>query len=159
MAVPSWSLTARCWLTPSARYAVHAARQTANVRQQQMYAVSTAVVILSGIVAGGIVGTVMGFSIASHKDVMSKFTPTTQNRLIRWLARPTRDLNFGEGVLFVLLILTWLVVFFVLCGVPFVVAGKLQEGDSTLQAVAMATLLIAWYVGDRLGRRLWSRVF
>ena len=67
---------------------------------------------LSGIVAGGIVGIVFGFSMASHADVMRGVRPATSNRLILFVARPTSEFRSWESVVFLLLMLVWLAVFF-----------------------------------------------
>src|SRR4051812_27675284 len=106
-----------------------------------MYALSVAAVVVAGVLAGGVIGTIFGFSLASHKYVLAGYRPMNANRFIRWIARPTSEFNRGEGIIFMVLMLMWIVVFFALCVAPFVVAGKLQGDDSLLQLVAMVALV------------------
>jgi hypothetical protein len=123
-----------------------------------MSAFSVAAVVVSGFAVGGVIGTIFGFSLASHYDVMAGKRPTTSNRFLRWICRPTREFGVVEGLFFVLLILAWMVMFFALFAVPVLVAIKLDGEDSPLMGVAVASVVAASYFARHLGRKLWQRV-
>ena len=123
-----------------------------------MYALSLAAVATTGLVVGCLIGTIFGFSLASHYDVLAGRRPTASNRFLRWLCRPTREYGLIEGILFVLLMLAWLVVFFALCAIPVAVAAKIDGDDSSLIGVAIVSFVAASYFARGLGRKLWQRV-
>jgi hypothetical protein len=123
-----------------------------------MYALSIAIVAAIGSASGLLIGIVFGFGVASHYDVLAGARPRTENRFLRWICRPTRELSVLEGILFVLLMLGWLVVFFALCALPILVAAKLGDEDPLLFALAMGTFVSASFFARTLGRKLWLRV-
>lgn len=123
-----------------------------------MSIIAVTLVAIAGVLSGLAVGTVFGFSLASHKDVMSGFRPSKANRFIQWLARPSREFTSSESLLFLLFMLVWLAVFFVLCAVPVLVAVKLDGEGSPLIAFSLVVFVVAAYLGRQIGRRLWLQV-
>jgi hypothetical protein len=115
-------------------------------------------VALIGILSGGALGIVLGFSVASHRDVLSGIRPNTRNRLILFLARPTSEMRGFETVLFLILMLLWLVVFFGLCALPAVAAGRFEGDGPPLFLVAYGFAVGAWWLGQRIGIQAWSNM-
>lgn len=108
---------------------------------------------LAGVVAGAIIGVVFGFSLASHSDVLRGVRPNTTSRLILFLARPTRELNLFEIVVFVLVMLLWVVVLFGLILFPAIAAQRLAGDGMPLAPVAYASFAIAAWFGWRFSAR------
>ena len=116
---------------------------------------SAVLVAIVGAVCGGIVGIVFGFSATSHRDVLRGVRPVTDSKIIRFLARPTAEMNPAEGVLFVFIMLAWLAVFFGLMLLPAVASGRLTEGAVPLAPVAYGFTAVAWWLGFKFGARAW----
>jgi hypothetical protein len=121
-----------------------------------MSAVPLALVSASSIGAGAAVGFVLGFSVASHADVLRGVRPQTQNRLVLFLARPTSEFNFLEGVVFLGLMATWLGVFFALCALPALVAGRFGVEAEMLIPVGYGVFLVSGWLGRRFGAHVWK---
>lgn len=119
---------------------------------------NAAAVVLIGLLSGGILGLVLGFSAASHRDVLSGFRPNTNNRFILFLARPTSEFTGLESALFLLLMLLWLAVFFGLCALPAIAAAKLEGDGPPLLLVAYGFAFGAWWLGQRVGAQAWSNM-
>src|SRR6266542_5974167 len=122
-----------------------------------MDAVPLAVTVLASIVSGVAIGAVFGFSLASHRDVLAGVRPTHSNRFVRWLARPTRDLNLRDGILYLLVLIVWLVVFFALCAIPVAVAAQFAEPDSLLVKAAVFVFIGVAHFSRQVGANLWKR--
>jgi hypothetical protein len=112
-------------------------------------------VSIASLAAGGIVGFVFGFSLASHADVLRGVRPATTNRLVLFLARPTSELRLLESLLLLVLIGAWLVVFFALCAVPAVVAGRFLDDAELLTPVGYILFMSAGWLGRRFGKHVW----
>ena len=117
---------------------------------------SAVLVAAIGLFAGGVLGTVLGFSVASHKDVLRGVRPTTKNRLIVFLARLTAEMNPKEGAVFILLMLVWLAVFFALVLLPGVAADRLSGDGPPLILLAYACTAGAWWLGQKFGAHAWG---
>jgi hypothetical protein len=123
-----------------------------------MYALSLAAVVFTGLAVGSVIGTIFGFSLASHHDVLAGRRPNTSNRFLKWICRPTREFGLGESLLFLLLMLLWVVVFFAFFAIPVVVAVKIDGEDSSLMGVAIATCVAASFFARHIGSKLWQRL-
>ena len=112
--------------------------------------------IFAGIAAGGAIGTILGFSMASHYDVLRGVRPNTKSRLILFLARPTSEFTSLESVLFLFLMLVWIAVFFGLCAVPAIVSSQFSEEKMlSIEMVYAAFVLAAWF-GRKFGAHAWK---
>lgn len=120
-----------------------------------MNILGASLVALSSLAAGGIVGFVFGFSLASHADVLRGVRPATTNRLVLFLARPTSEFRLLESLLFLILMGTWLAVFFALCAVPAVVAGRFLGDAELLMPVGYVLFVVAGWFGRRFGKHVW----
>ncbi|MCA0175792.1 MAG: hypothetical protein LCH73_05820 [Proteobacteria bacterium] len=109
-----------------------------------------------GLLAGGVLGVVLGFSVASHKDVLRGVRPTTKNRLIVFLARPTAEMSFKEGIVFFFLIVVWLAVFFALVLLPGIASERLSGDGPPLILLAYGCTAVAWWLGQKFGAHAWS---
>lgn len=118
--------------------------------------IAAILVALVGFFAGGCLGVVLGFSVASHKDVLQGVRPTTTNRLILFLARPTREMKFLEAIVFLLLMLVWLAVFFGLVAAPAIASTRLSGDSPPLILLAYGCAAVAWWVGQKFGAHAWS---
>lgn len=116
------------------------------------------VIATVGLLAGGVLGVVLGFSVASHKDVLRGVRPTTKNRLILFLARPTAEMNFGEGIIFLLLMLLWLAVFFGLILLPAIASERLSGDSPNLILLAYGCSALSWWLGQKFGAHAWSTI-
>lgn len=123
-----------------------------------MHVLEIGAVFITAIAVGAVGGIVFGFSLASHPDIMAGRRPNTSSRFLRWICRPTREFGFAEGVLFVLLMLTWIVVFVALLAVPVLLAAKVDGDNSPLVVIAMATAVGVSFFARSIGRRLWQRL-
>lgn len=124
-----------------------------------MDAISAILQIFSAVIAGGVIGVIFGFSIASHNDVLRGVRPLTQNRFILFLARPTSEFSFFEGVLFFALILAWLVAFFAICAVPAFVSSKMSNGGLIAAEIVYAIFVLAGWLGRKFGAHIWKVKF
>jgi hypothetical protein len=115
-------------------------------------------VTIAGLVSGGIVGTVFGFGLASHKDVLAGIRPTRANRFIRWLARPSREFTSSETLIALILILVWIGVFLFLCAVPIVVATMVSGEGSSLGVYGFGVFVVTGLLAKYVGAELWQRV-
>lgn len=115
-------------------------------------------VALIGLLSGGVLGAFLGFSGASHRDVLSGFRPNTKNRLVLFLARPTSEMRGLESVFFLVLMLCWLVVFFGLCALPAFAAERFSGEGSSLILLAYGFAFVAWWLGRRAGAQVWSKM-
>jgi hypothetical protein len=122
-----------------------------------MSAVPLTVVVLASSLSGAALGTIFGFVLASHRDVLAWIRPTRSNTFVRWLARPTSEASLRDGLLYLLLLLVWLVVFFALCAVPIAAAAQFADPGSTFVKVAGFLFLGVAFISRRLGARLWKR--
>lgn len=113
---------------------------------------------LVSLICGGILGITLGFSAASHRDVMSGFKPKTNNHFILFLVRPTSEMRGLEAIAFLILMLVWVVAFFALAALPAVVSQKLTGDGPPLIVPAYIFAAVAWWVGGRLGARAWSNM-
>ena len=68
-----------------------------------MAAIPWIFVALASVLSGVAIGTVFGFGLASHSQVMAGFRPANANRFVRWLTRPTREFGRVDLVLFLVL--------------------------------------------------------
>lgn len=115
-----------------------------------------ALVILSAISVGGLIGYIFGFAMSAHSDVISGLRPRTNNRFLLFIARPTASFNFVERVVFFFLMLAWLPTFFGLCAVPAIVGTKLGVDDPLLIEVTYAVFVGFAYFSRRYGAKAWS---
>jgi hypothetical protein len=122
-----------------------------------MAAVPWVVVALASVLSGITVGTVFGFGLASHRQIMAGSRPTNANRFIRWLARPTREFGGADLALFLLLMAGWLVLFFTLCAIPVAAAGHFADSDTPLVKFAVFAFVAVAYFSRQIGARLWER--
>lgn len=111
--------------------------------------------VIVSLMAGGIVGFVTGFSLAAHPDIQRGVRPHTTNRLLSFMCRETKELNLAEGLVLLLLLLGWLVLFFALCALPAVVAVRLGDGSDRLFMAGYPSFAIAWWLLRNLGARAW----
>jgi ABC-type phosphate/phosphonate transport system permease subunit len=116
---------------------------------------SALAIAIVGLLCGGILGVVLGFSVASHRDVLRGVRPNTKNRLILFLARPTAEMNAWEGVVFFLLMVLWLGVFFTLLALPGIAAGRLSGDGPPLELLAIGSTAVAWWLGHKFGAHAW----
>jgi hypothetical protein len=119
---------------------------------------SLVVVLLVSLAAGAVLGVVLGFSLASHNDVLRGVRPNTNNRLIVFLARPTSEMRGSQAVIFLLLMLVWLVVFFGLLAVPALAAQHLAGEGPPLHLPAYGVAAVAWWLGSRFGANAWKTI-
>lgn len=112
-------------------------------------------VSVASLAAGGIVGFVFGFSLASHADVLRGVRPATTNRLVLFLARPTSEFRLLESLLFLILMGTWLAIFFALCAVPAIIADRFLDDTELLMPVAYVLFVAAGWLGNRFGKHVW----
>lgn len=120
-----------------------------------MNILGTTLVLVSSLAAGGIIGFVFGFSLASHTDVLRGVRPATTNRLVLFLARPTSEFRLLEALLFLILMGTWLAVFFALCAVPAIVAGRFLDETEFLMPIGYVLFIAAGWLGQRFGKHVW----
>ena len=121
-----------------------------------MSAMATCLVVLCGLVSGALVGTVFGFSLASHADVLRGIRPNTTNRLILFLARPTRELSLVGGAVFVGVMCVWLIVLFGLCALPAIASQHLSGDGPPLILFAYGAFALASWLGRRFGAHAWG---
>ncbi len=114
-----------------------------------------ALIILSAVCAGGIIGYIFGFAIAAHPDVVEGVRPKTNNRFLLLIARPTASLNPVERIVFIFVMLAWLAIFFGLCAVPALVATKLGVDDLLLVKVAYLIFAGVSFYARRYGAKAW----
>lgn len=65
-----------------------------------------------------IVGFVVGFVTTSHHYVLAGYRPKTSNKLILFLARPTRDITGFQKLIYALAMIIWVPIFFTLIALP-----------------------------------------
>ena len=117
---------------------------------------TTAVVeSIVSLLAGGVAGFVMGFSLTAHPDILRGVRPATTSRFLLFICRETKELNFVEGIAMLVLVLGWLVIFFALCGVPAVLAGHLGGASATLPTLGYVSFVAAWWVFRKYGAHAW----
>jgi len=112
--------------------------------------------VMVGIFSGAVVGTVFGFSAASHVDVLRGVRPNTTNRLILFLARPTSELGVLEAVIFIVLMCAWLAAFFGLCALPAIAAHYFSLDAATMGSLVYGLFIIAALAGKRFGAHAWK---
>lgn len=117
--------------------------------------INAVLVGLIGLLAGGCLGVVLGFSVASHKDVLRGVRPTTKNQLILFLARPTREMKGAEAIGFLLLMLVWVALFFALVLAPGIASTRLSGDGPPLLPLAYGCTAVAWWVGQKFGAHAW----
>lgn len=123
-----------------------------------MFAISVGISIIVGVSAGSALGIIWGFCMAGHRDVLSGFSPRTNNRFLLFVCRLTNNLNFMDAIGFLVLICTWLVLFILLVAAPIVVASKLDGENSVLVVCSMAAFFVTSYLARGIGERLWVRL-
>ena len=121
-----------------------------------MNILSAALVILSAICVGGLIGYISGFAMSAHSDVMSGVRPRTNNRFLLFMARPTASFNFAEGIVFLFLMLAWIPIFLGLCAIPAIIGSKLDIDDSLLIKVTYAVFVGAAFLARRYGAKAWG---
>ncbi len=121
-----------------------------------MNILSSALVILSAVCVGSLIGYIFGFAMSAHSDVMNGVRPRTNNRFLLFIARPTASFNFVEGIVFFFLMLAWLPIFFGLCAVPAIIGNKLGIDDALLIKVTYAVFVGVVFVARRYGAKAWS---
>lgn len=115
------------------------------------------VVGVVGLLAGAVLGIVMGFAMASHTDVLMGVRPKTNNRFIKFIARPTAELTFLEGAAFLVIMALWLLVFFGLVLAPAFVSARLL-GDESFLLLGIACQGASWWLGQKFGAHLWRKL-
>ena len=113
-----------------------------------------AVIAISGILYL-ILGTILGFALSSHKDVLAGYRPNTNNRLILFLARPTQNIRGIEKVIFVIGMLLWFPVFIGLVAAPIVLASKYAPDSEQLIFLMLIPCAI---VGKLYGSYKWRKL-
>lgn len=116
---------------------------------------NTFVVLLVGLVSGALLGGVLGFGAASHKDILRGVRPNTRNRFLLFVARPTSEARGWEAIAFLLLIIAWLAVFFGLVLMPGVAAERLAGEGPPLHLYAYGATAVAWWLGSKFGAHVW----
>ena len=120
-----------------------------------MSILSVSAVMCASVAAGGVLGFVLGFSVASHADVLRGVRPTTRNPLVRFLARPTSEFTLCQGILFLILMVAWLAAFFILFAIPAVASSKFTADLEWLPLVGYSLLLGSGWLGRRFGAHVW----
>lgn len=123
-----------------------------------MTSLYSALVILSGVLVGSIVGYIFGFATASHPDVMAGACPKTNNKILRFFARRTATLNWWEGSLFVIVMLAWIPVFFGLCAVPAMLGNQLNIDDPVTIRITYLIFAGALFFARRFGIKGWRNL-
>ena len=112
-------------------------------------------IALCSVMAGGLLGTVLGFSFASHPDVMRGVRPRTRNRFLLLICRPTASLSLPELAFFLAMLAVWLVIFFALCSVPALAAKGMGNGSRPSLYTGYALFIVAWWLAHFVGARIW----
>ena len=118
---------------------------------------AAAACLTSGVFAGATIGIIFGYAVTGHNDVLCGIEPKTSNPLVRLLARPTGNLTLVEGLLFLIVILSWLAVFFALLALPLYVNEWSGDVTGAVMLFAYGSLSIAWFIGQVVGKRLWIK--
>ena len=121
-----------------------------------MSVLSVALIILSAVCVGGLIGYIFGFAMSAHPDVVNGVCPRTNNRFLLFIARPTTSFNSVERIVFFFLMLAWLPIFFGLCAVPAMVGTKLAGDDPLLIKVTYAVFIGVSFVTRRFGAKAWA---
>jgi hypothetical protein len=106
-------------------------------------------------VAGGLLGFLVGFCFASHADVLRGVRPSTSNFLVRFLARPTSEFTFLEGVMLLVLMIVWLAVCVLLCAVPVIATLRFTADLESSPLFAYAVFVASGWFGRRFGAHAW----
>lgn len=124
-----------------------------------MDALSAVLQIISALFAGGIIGGIFGFSVASHNDVLRGVRPHTESRLIHFLARPTSEFSLFEGALLFVIILVWLVIFCALCALPAIVYSRTSNNGLITVEIVYTIFVLAGLLGRKFGGHVWKVKF
>jgi hypothetical protein len=109
-----------------------------------------ATVILVTLISYSILGYIIGFALAAHKDILNGVRPESNNILIMFLGRPTNEIKGIQKLIFVIGILIWTICFFVLCALPFaMVEHYVPEFIDYVTYSAIPLLLASKFAGSR----------
>lgn len=123
-----------------------------------MTSLYSALIILSGVLIGSIVGYIFGFATASHADVMAGVRPRTNNKILIFFARPTATLNWWEGSVFAIVMLVYIPIFFGLFAVPLVIGIKLNIDDPITIRFTYSICAGAVFFTRHFGTKAWRNL-
>ena len=100
-----------------------------------------------------IVGFVVGFVTTSHHYVLAGYRPKTSNKLILFLARPTRDITGFQKLIYALAMIIWVPIFFTLIALPIILSGKYASEMTTYILIGLIPI---GFVGKLIGAKKWE---
>ena len=113
--------------------------------------------VIAGGIAGAITGTIFGFALASHRDVLVGLMRKPSNRFIAFVARPSSEFSSFESLAYLALLLIWCIVLLALCALPILVAQLLVLPAGWWLPGAYVTAFLAYSLSFPIGKRLWLR--
>ncbi len=100
-------------------------------------------------------GYVFGFAVASHNDILKGKRPITSNKLINFLARPTKEIQGIEKIIFIAGMLIWTIIFFLFVAVPVILAQKIAPNISEYVIYFLVPLM---FIGRYIGIKSWKKL-
>lgn len=123
-----------------------------------MTTLNPALVVLSAVLVGSIIGYIFGFAVASHADVLEGVRPRTNNKFLLFIARPTADFKWWEGIMFAIAMLAWIPIFFGLCAVPALIGNGLAIDDPMIFKVTYVIFGCVLFFARRFGAKVWRNL-
>ena len=113
--------------------------------------------VLAGGVAGATIGTIFGFALAGHRDVLAGLMHKPSNPFIAFVARRSSEFSSLESLAYLAILLIWCAVFFALCALPVLVAQWLVLPEGWWLPVAYLVATVVCLLSYPIGKRLWLR--
>lgn len=117
--------------------------------------INSFLVVLIGVIAGGVTGIVLAFSMAAtHNDVntMGGVQPK-ENFILSFLTQSTTELNFSKVVLLIIIVLGW----FGLWLAPTIAIQWFPLENNFILLIAYICFAGTWIISQYLGIQIWGR--
>lgn len=114
-------------------------------------------VILTGALAGILLGALSGFGLSAEKEYREG-RPLPKKPILAFLARPTAQMNFLQTLALFGIVVATLPLSFSLLLAPLFTAGLVGSHNESALVVAMVVECIAIYFSRWLGAWLWWQV-
>ena len=115
------------------------------------------IVLLISALSGTVVGSVFGFSMAGHTQVLEGREFYPRNKVMRFFVTAPKDRTAVQNLIYFILMVSWFFVFVGLVALPFLINEKLGPFQTWVSSGLIIVFIISLLFGKLVGRQLWYR--
>ncbi|MBU3068826.1 hypothetical protein KOI40_03285 [Aestuariicella sp. G3-2] len=115
------------------------------------------IVILASAFSGLILGSVFGFAITGHTQIMEGCEFYPRNPIMRFFVTAPKDRTITQNLIYFVLMVSWFFVFIGLVALPFILSESFGPLRSWSDIAIFMFLGLGLFCGKIIGGMLWLR--